>query len=293
LYALAVSTAAAIDSSDLARHVRESVRLALAEDVGSGDLTAGLVPADQRIMARVIARESAILCGRAWFDETFRQLDAAISVTWHASDGERVGPDQALCELTGTARPVLTGERTALNFLQLLSGTATATRRYADAVAGTPATILDTRKTIPGLRLAQKYAVRCGGASNHRIGLFDAILVKENHILAAGGIEPAVAAARTRSDRVLLEVEVENLAQAETALRAGVDRLLLDNFDLDRLRAAVTLREELAPGITLEASGGITLENVRAVAETGVDFISVGELTKSARAIDLSMRFHY
>jgi nicotinate-nucleotide pyrophosphorylase (carboxylating) len=221
----------------------------------------------------------------------YRQLDPAIVVAWHVAEGAKLSADTVLCDVTGPARAVLTGERTALNFLQTLSGTATAARRYADAVAGTNARILDTRKTVPGLRTAQKYAVRVGGANNHRIGLFDAILVKENHIVAAGGIAGAVAEARRLSPGVLLEVEVESLAQAAEAFAAGADRLLLDNFPLDRLREAVRLRNAEAPAVKLEASGGITRANIRAVAETGVDFISVGDITKNVHAVDLSMRF--
>lgn len=268
-----------------------SVRAALAEDVGSGDLTAALVPAGQRAEATVITREPAILCGSDWATEVFRQLSSAIAIRWQARDGDALVAGQVLCTLAGPARPLLTGERTALNFLQTLSAVATATRRYVEAVAGTPARILDTRKTLPGLRLAEKYAVRTGGGTNHRIGLYDGILVKENHIVAAGGIGPAVAAARGAA--VLVEVEVEDLTQAEEAMAAGADRLLLDNFSPDLLRQAVTLRDRLAPQVTLEASGGIDLDTVRAVAATGVDFISVGDLTKNIQAVDLSMRFRF
>jgi nicotinate-nucleotide pyrophosphorylase (carboxylating) len=278
-------------SNDLLDHLRDSVRRALAEDVGTGDLTAQLIPPDRSAHARVISREPAIVCGQPWFEEVFRQLDASINVRWTIAEGAAVSADTTLCEVAGPARAVLTGERTALNFLQALSGTATAARRYADAVAGTKARILDTRKTIPGLRLAQKYAVRTGGAHNHRNGLFDAILIKENHIVAAGGLGAAVREARRQGYGVLLEVEVETLEQAREAFAAGADRLLLDNFTLDTLRDAVTLRDQLAPAITLEASGGITLDNIRAVAETGVDFISIGDITKNLRAVDLSMRF--
>ena len=239
----------------------------------------------------MIARETAVLCGQDWFDAVFRQLDAGVTVTWEAADGDAVGEDQTLCRLQGPARVLLSGERTALNFLQTLSATATRAARYVEAVAGTGARILDTRKTIPGLRLAQKYAVTCGGASNHRIGLFDAILIKENHIAAAGSIEAALAEARRlAADRggVEIEIEVEDLAQLEAALAAGARRVLLDNFDLARLREAVRLNAGRA---RLEASGGVNLETVRAIAETGVDDISVGEITKDIRAVDLSMRF--
>lgn len=268
--------------------VRADVLRALGEDVGSGDCTAHLVPREQQLHTRVISREIAVLAGSAWFDEAFRQLDRAVSVDWHAVDGERIEPEQVVCEVRGAARSVLTGERTALNFLQALSGTATATRRYVDAVAGTGATVLDTRKTLPGLRLAQKYAVLCGGGSNHRIGLFDAILVKENHIAAAGSIRAAAHKARRRYPELLLEVEVEDLDQLEEAFEAGAQRVLLDNFPLERLGEAV---RRYKGRIGLEASGGIDLDGIRDVAETGVDFISIGGITKNLRAIDFSMRY--
>ncbi|HEV8330247.1 MAG TPA: carboxylating nicotinate-nucleotide diphosphorylase [Steroidobacteraceae bacterium] len=273
-------------------YVKQTVATALLEDVGSGDLTAQLISADRVARASVITREEAVLCGTAWFDEVFRQVDARVRVTWSARDGDRVRADQQLCTLEGPARSLLTGERTALNFLQSLSATATVTRRYVDAVAGTKCRILDTRKTIPGLRIAQKYAVRCGGGTNHRIGLFDAILVKENHIAAAGSIANAVSEARRIAAKVLLEVEVENLAELREALDARVDRILLDNFSLDDMRSAVqTTREHTNARTELEASGNMSLETLRAVADTGVDFISVGGLTKHVRAVDLSMRF--
>lgn len=268
--------------------VQESVRRALAEDVGGGDLTAALIPADEISEARVISREPAVLCGTAWFEAAFRELDSSIEVVWNARDGDSVQPNQVLCALRGPSRALLTGERTALNFLQTLSGTATAARCYADAVQGSKTRILDTRKTLPGLRAAQKYAVRCGGGHNHRMGLYDAILIKENHIMAAGSIARAVTAARAQAPRVMVEVEVETLGELREALEAGADRLLLDNFGLEQLRAAVAVAAGRAE---LEASGGITLENVRAVAETGVDFISIGSITKHLRAVDLSMRF--
>jgi nicotinate-nucleotide pyrophosphorylase (carboxylating) len=268
--------------------VRDDVERALREDVGAGDCTATLVPADTVLATRVVCREEAVLAGRAWFDETFRQVDAAVRVDWAADEGQRLAADQEICRLAGPARAILTGERTALNFLQTLSGTATRTRRYVDAVAGTGAVILDTRKTLPGLRRAQKYAVLCGGGANHRIGLFDAILVKENHIAAAGSIRAAVAAARALYPGLLLEVEVENLEQLDDAVQAGARRVLLDNFPLERLREAV---RRYRGRIGLEASGGIELETIRAVAETGVDFISTGDITKSVRAVDFSMRF--
>jgi len=269
-------------------YVARTVSTALQEDVGSGDLTAQLIPADRTARATVITREDAVLCGTAWFDEVLRQVDTRVRVTWSARDADLVRADQQLCSLEGPARSLLTGERTALNFLQMLSATATVTRKYVDAVAGTKCRILDTRKTIPGLRVAQKYAVRCGGGTNHRIGLFDAILVKENHIAAAGSIAGAVSEARRLNSKVLLEVEVENLTQLREALDARVDRVLLDNFSLDQMREAV----KVTNGRTeLEASGNVSLETSRAVAETGVDFISVGGLTKHVRAVDLSMRF--
>jgi len=268
--------------------VADDVARALAEDVGDGDRTADLVPAANRLATRVICRESAVLAGRAWFDETFRQLDGRVRVAWSAGDGDALGPGREVCRLDGPARSILTGERTALNFLQTLSGTATRTRRYVDAVAGTGVIVLDTRKTLPGLRRAQKYAVLCGGGANHRIGLFDAILVKENHIAAAGSVTAAVQAACALHPGLLLEVEVETLAQLDEALAAGAQRALLDNFPLDRLREAV---RRVGGRIGLEASGGIGLESIRAVAETGVDFISTGDLTKSVSAVDFSMRF--
>ncbi|RUQ37950.1 MAG: carboxylating nicotinate-nucleotide diphosphorylase [Candidatus Competibacteraceae bacterium] len=265
-----------------------SVALALAEDVGSGDLTAALIPEQAQAEATVISRENAVLCGTAWFDAVFRQLDPGVTVAWQAADGERVAPDQLLCTLRGPARVLLTGERTALNFLQLLSSTATLARRYADCVAGTGATILDTRKTLPGLRLAQKYAVRCGGCQNHRIGLFDAVLIKENHIMAAGSIGKAIATARHLHPGVKVEVEVESLAELAEALQAQPDIIMLDNFDRAGMVEAVRIT---AGRVKLEASGNVNFDTVRAIAETGVDYISIGGLTKDVRAVDLSMRF--
>jgi nicotinate-nucleotide pyrophosphorylase (carboxylating) len=264
---------------------------AIAEDVGSGDLTASLIPEDRSARATVISRESAVLCGRPWFDAVFRQLDPAVRVVWQASDGDQLMSGQTLCELTGPARAILTGERTALNFLQTLSATATATREYVNAVKGTNARILDTRKTLPGLRLAQKYAVACGGGVNHRIGLFDAILVKENHIAAAGSLAAAVTHAREVAGKRLVEVEVETLDQLREALDTDIDRILLDNFTLDMLREAVAINRAHRGSVTLEASGNVSLQTLRPIAETGVDFISVGGLTKHVRAVDLSMRF--
>lgn len=272
---------------DLASEVQRNVAAALAEDIGTGDLTAGLVP-EHQAHARVITREECVLCGSAWFEEAFRQVDAQTSVVWQVSDGARVFPGSVLCEVTGQARSLLTAERTALNFLQLLSGVATKTRRYVDAVAGTRARILDTRKTLPGLRRALKHAVKTGGGVNHRMGLYDAILIKENHIAAAGGIARAIAAAQMLAAGVSIQVEVETIADLELAIRSGAKLILLDNFDLEGLHAAVAAAAGRAE---LEASGGITLENLRAVAQTGVDRISIGTLTKDVRAIDLSMRF--
>lgn len=265
------------------------VRQALEEDLGSGDLTAGLVPPEALVRARVVVREPAVLCGVDWFGEVFRQLDPSIQLAWSADDGDALEPGQLVCELNGTARPILSGERTALNFLQTLSGTASLAARYVAAVEGTPATILDTRKTIPGLRLAQKYAVRCGGASNHRIGLYDAVLIKENHIRAAGSIAAAMKAAATFvGDGVMIEVEVESLDELDQALVAGARRILLDNFDNAALREAVS---RTAGRAALEASGGVDLETVHDIGRSGVDFISVGQLTKDVRATDYSMLF--
>ena len=268
-----------------------SIAAALAEDVGSGDLTAELVPTGQQAKARVISRQACTLSGQPWFDEVFRQLDTGVVCNWLLTEGDQVAPDSVICELHGQARALLTGERSALNFLQLLSGTATAARKYVDAIAGTAAIILDTRKTLPGLRRAQKYAVQCGGAQNHRMGLYDAILIKENHIAAAGSIQAAVTAAGNQASDVLIEVEVESLGQMQQALPSGAHRLLLDNFSISQLSEAVTLRDQHATDVTLEASGGITLDNVHAVAETGLDYISIGALTKDVLAIDFSMQF--
>ncbi len=270
--------------------ITATVQRALAEDLGSGDLTAALIPADRHARSHVLSREPAVLCGSAWFEEVFRQLDDCIRIQWLAQDGEPVRRDQMLCRLQGPARTLLSGERTALNFLQTLSGTATMVRRYAEAVQDTRAVILDTRKTLPGLRSAQKYAVRCGGASNHRMGLFDGILIKENHIMAAGNITAAVTTARRQGNKVPVEVEVENLDQLREALTAGADILLLDNFNPDTLREAVRITAGRAK---LEASGGIDMAQLRIVAETGVNYISVGALTKHVCAIDLSMRFEF
>ncbi len=272
----------------LDQQILQAVHAALAEDVGTGDVTARLIPEDARGQARVISRETAVLCGSAWFNAVFQCLDESVRVHWEAQDGDAVAPDQVLCRLEGPARALLTGERSALNFLQTLSGTATLARRYAEAVAGLPVRILDTRKTLPGLRLAQKYAVRTGGCHNHRTGLYDGILIKENHIAAAGSVGAAVRAARALGTGLAVEVEVEDLDQVREALDAGADILLLDNFSLADLGAAVALTAGRAK---LEASGGVTLETVHAIAATGVDFVSVGGLTKDVHALDLSMRF--
>jgi nicotinate-nucleotide pyrophosphorylase (carboxylating) len=273
----------------LPNDIAETVARALEEDVGSGDLTAALIPDGATAEAQLTARTGMVLCGRAWFDEVFRQLDPAVSVSWRAEDGDAVAAGTTICTISGPARPILTGERTALNLLQTLSGTATTVGEYVRTIDGASARLLDTRKTLPGLRLAQKYAVRCGGGENHRKGLYDAILIKENHIAAAGGIGPAVAAARRYG--VLVEVEVESLEQLGEALDARADRILLDNFSIDALRDAVRQRNGSAPVIALEASGGIGLENLREIAATGVDFISIGALTKDLTAADFSLRF--
>ncbi len=275
--------------SDLAQQVATALR----EDIGTGDVTAQLVPAGQQARGHVITRENAVLCGTPWVAETFRQLDPTLTLTWSAREGQAVTAGQLLFEVHGNARAVLSGERTALNFLQLLSATATAARQFADAVAGTGCTILDTRKTLPGLRTAQKYAVRCGGASNHRLGLFDQVLIKENHIAAAGSIGQAVAAARRAAGGLKVEVEVESLGELQQALSAGADIIMLDDFSIEDMRAAVRLTRESRASARLEASGSMNLQSVRAVAATGVDYISVGSITKNVRAIDLSMRLEF
>lgn len=274
-------------------NLAQQVTIALVEDVGSGDVTAELVPADQRVTGKVISREPAILCGRPWVTEVFRQLDPSVQLTWTADDGDRVAANQTLFEIAGLARPVLTGERAALNFLQLLSGTATATRRYVEAIAGTASAILDTRKTLPGLRTAQKYAVLCGGAQNLRIGLFDQVLIKENHIAAAGSLTEAIRAARRAAGSKKVEVEVETLQEFSEALQAAPDIIMLDEFSLSDMRAAVELNRASDHSVKIEASGRVTLETVRAIAETGVDYISIGSITKHVRAVDLSMRLEF
>ncbi len=268
--------------------IQRQVRLALDEDVGSGDRTAALIPSDSRSRVEVVCRESAILCGTAWFDEVFCQLNPEIAVEWLAADGDRVDAGSVICRLKGDTRALLTGERAALNYLQTLSATATQARQYADVVAGTNTRILDTRKTLPGLRLQQKYAVLCGGCHNHRVGLYDAILIKENHIRAAGSVALAVETAIALAPDIEVEVEVESLDELQQAINAGARRVLLDNFGLVQLREAVALSAGRA---CLEASGGVSLETIRAIAETGVDDVSVGALTKDLKAVDLSMLF--
>ena len=277
----------------LAPEIARNVEAALTEDVGQGDLTASLVPGERQVTATVISREAGVLCGTAWFDACVSRLDPTARVTWQAADGDRIAPNQLLCKIEGNGRALLTAERSALNFLQLLSAVASKARLYADAIAGTRAQVVDTRKTLPGLRIAQKFAVRCGGGGNHRLALWDAILIKENHIHAAGGIAEAMAAARLvaaqAADRCkFIQIEVESLEELQTALAAGATMILLDNFGLDMLREAARINAGRA---VLEASGNVSLETIRGIAETGVDRISVGALTKDVKALDLSMRF--
>ncbi len=275
-------------TEQLRAEILRNVAASLAEDIGTGDLTARLIPADRNARGRVITREAAVLCGTEWFSATFAALEPDSTIVWHAKDGDRIEPGQLLCDVLATARSLLTAERTALNFLQLLSATATTTSAYVEAVAGTKAKIVDTRKTLPGLRLAQKYAVAVGGGTNHRVGLYDGILIKENHIISAGSIAKAVEAARAIApSNVFIEVEVENLQELREAIDAGVRMVLLDNMSLDEMREAVKLTAGRAE---LEASGGVGLEGVRAIAEVGVDRISIGRLTKDVHAIDLSLR---
>lgn len=269
--------------------ISQQVGIALAEDIGSGDLTANLIPADAFSTVKVVCREHAVICGRPWFDEVFHQLDANIQINWNLAEGDTVEGGVVICTLSGNTRALLSGERTALNYLQTLSGTATLAQQYADLVSNTKASILDTRKTLPGLRLQQKYAVTCGGCRNHRIGLYDAILIKENHVIAAGSIGNALKLAQASSPSgVEIEIEVETLDELTQALDAGGKRILLDNLNNDLLRQAVSLNQGRA---RLEASGGVNLQTVKGIAETGVDDISVGGLTKDVRAVDLSMRF--
>ena len=276
--------------------IAETVTHALREDIGSGDITARLIDANITARATIISRQHAVFCGTPWASEVFHQVNKQVDLTWQVKDGDIIAPNQILCVISGPARALLTGERTALNFLQTLSGTATRVRQYAEAVTGTGVKVLDTRKTLPGLRQAQKYAVRCGGCFNHRMGLYDGILIKENHIEAAGSLENAIARAlQIKNDLsnkdVLVEVEVETLQQLEHALKAGARRLLLDNMSIEQLQQAVAINQKHQKQAELEASGGVRLNNIRQIAETGVDFISVGDLTKDLEAIDLSMRF--
>ena len=272
----------------LPNDIQTTVARALDEDIGTGDVTAGLIPAAKQASATVICREAAILCGTAWFDEVFRQLDPAVHIIWQHQDGERVTANTVLCTLQGSARSILSGERAALNFLQTLSATATATRRYVDLVAHTQCRILDTRKTLPGLRTAQKYAVVCGGGTNHRIGLYDRVLIKENHIMAAGSITAAIQQARQLHPGILVEVETENLQELAEATAAQADIIMLDEYSLADMREAVRITDGRIP---LEASGGVSPETLVAIAETGVNFVSIGGITKHVRAVDLSMRF--
>ena len=273
--------------ADLTAEIEANVRRALTEDIGSGDITAQLIPAERLAHATVITREAAVIAGSAWVDAVFRRLDPRVAVHWQARDGERVSPNQALFHLEGPARALLSGERSALNFLQTLSAVATRCQHYADLVQGTAVKLLDTRKTLPGLRLAQKYAVICGGCHNHRIGLFDAFLIKENHIAACGGIVEAVQAAHRIAPGKPVEVEVESLEELQQALDAGADIIMLDELSLDDMRQAVAITQGRAK---LEASGGVNETTLRAIAETGVDYISIGTLTKDVKAVDLSMR---
>lgn len=277
----------------LNEEINRNVSAALAEDIGAGDLTASLVPGERLVRATVISREAGVLCGTAWFDECVRRCDPTAKVTWQGADGDRIAANQLLCEIEGNGRALLTAERSALNFLQLLSAVASKVRIYADAIAGTRAQVVDTRKTLPGLRIAQKYAVRAGGGGNHRLALWDAILIKENHIHAAGGIAQAMAAAKQVAEQAkdrckFIQIEVESLDELNQALDAGATMILLDNFSLDMMREASRINAGRA---VLEASGNVTLETIRSIAETGVDRISVGALTKDVKALDLSMRF--
>jgi len=276
----------------LLAEIEDSVARALREDIGDGDVTGQLIPESTSIDATIITRGTMIMAGQPWVDEICRQVDPSIEINWQCSDGDEIDSGTVICALQGPARSLLTAERTVLNFLQLLSATATVTAQYAKAAAGRTCQILDTRKTIPGLRLAQKYAVRCGGGSNHRIGLYDAILIKENHILSAGGIAAAIGATRTLRPDLPVEIEVESIDELREALGAKAERLLLDNFSVALLEQAVAINREVGdPPAKLEASGGLTLDKIANVAATGVDYISVGALTKNVRATDLSMRF--
>lgn len=273
--------------ADIQHLIPDAVKYALQEDIGSGDITAQLIPESQQATARIISRQQAVICGVDWVNEVFRQVDPALTLDWQVDDGDLVERDQVLFYAKGSARHLLTAERAALNFLQTLSGAATVSKFYADKVEGTSVKLLDTRKTLPGLRFAQKYAVTCGGCYNHRIGLFDAFLIKENHIMACGGIKEAIETAKTNEPGKPVEVEVETMDELQQALTAGADIIMLDNFSLDDMRKSVELTRGVAK---LEASGGITDETLREIAETGVDYISIGALTKHCQAVDLSMR---
>ena len=268
----------------------QTIQWALLEDLGNGDVTADLIPKEAQSKAAILCREDAILCGTAWVDETFHQVDPTIKINWFYNDGDNVVANSVLCELSGQSRALLSAERVALNFLQLLSATATLTAVYVKAIADSQAKVLDTRKTIPGLRTAQKYAVTCGGGSNHRIGLYDRVLIKENHIMAAGSIGKAVSQAKILHSSLLIEVEVETMDELKQAQRAGADIIMLDNFNLDDMHTAVIDNKKLNSNIKLEASGGVNLETIQAIAKTGIDYISVGEITKNIAAVDLSMR---
>lgn len=279
----------------LPSNITEQVTLALAEDIGSGDVTADLIPEKNQSTATVICRDDAILSGVAWFNEVFKQIDSAVKINWSYQDGDKVKANTTLCTLQGNARSLLSGERAALNFVQTLSATATLTNQFVTAIEGTKTRILDTRKTLPNLRDAQKYAVLCGGGKNHRIGLYDMILIKENHIMAAGSISNAVQQAKQLHPMIKVEVETENMDEFREASKAGADIIMLDNFDLKTMREAVleNKNNESKSRVVLEASGGINIKTVKPIAETGVDFISVGQITKDIDAVDLSMRFDH
>ena len=264
------------------------VTTALKEDIQTGDLTAGLIPEENQATAKILCREEAIVCGRPWFDEVFQQVDPTIQISWHVNEGDKVAPDTLLCTVTGSAKNILTAERPALNFLQTLSATATVTAKYVAQLGESKTQLLDTRKTLPNLRLAQKYAVKCGGGTNHRIGLFDAILIKENHIMAAGGIHQAVNTAKTQHPDITVEVETENLDEVMQAVDAGADIIMLDNFTLEAMHSAV---KQVNGKAKLEVSGNVEIKHLSELAKTGVDFISTGAITKHVKAIDLSMRF--
>lgn len=271
-------------------HRSNAVALALFEDIGSGDITADLIAADNRCRAQILVREDAVICGTEWVDEVFRQLDDEVAIQWHLADGEQAFSGQFIASLEGNTRAILTAERSALNFLQTLSGTATVARRFADALGGSTMRIRDTRKTLPGFRAAQKYAIRCSGCDNHRMGLFDAFLIKENHIAACGGIAASIQAARERDANCPLEIEVESLQQLRQALEAGADMIMLDNFQIDEISPAVALRQQVRPTALLEVSGNLDIDRVSQLRESGVDYVSIGALTKHCRAVDLSLK---